>query len=293
MYYKKIFTIGIALIVSVNLFAGNPVNPYKPDSRPPKQIKGYKLVWHDEFNNSGAPDSSNWSYENGFVRNRELQWYQPQNAYCKNGVLKIVGEKERIKNPDYLPNSPNWKLNCEYAEYSSASINTAKKHSWTYGRFEIRARIPAQLGTWPAIWTLGTQGRWPACGEIDLMEYYPVHDSAALHANVATKGDAGKDRWFSKVVPLTHFTEKDSDWVKKFHVWRMDWDKDSIKLFIDDELINSVSLKDAVNFDGSKPFEQPQYLLLNLALGSNGGDLSGSQFPLVYEVDYVRVYQKK
>ena len=90
----------------------------------PTEYEGWDLVWHDEFNKDGVPDSAFWSFEEGFVRNKELQWYQAGNAVCKDGVLIIEGRKERIKNPDYDSESSSWRTNREFAEYTSASIRT-------------------------------------------------------------------------------------------------------------------------------------------------------------------------
>ena len=101
----------------------------------------YALVWADEFNNDGRPDPRNWTYERGFVRNNELQWYQPENARCENGLLIIEGRREQVLNPRYRPESTNWKQNREYASYTSACLTTQQLHSWTYGRFEMRGRI--------------------------------------------------------------------------------------------------------------------------------------------------------
>ena len=133
---------------------------------------GYKLVWSDEFNKHGRPDPNKWTYERGFVRNRELQWYQPENARCENGLLIIEGRRERKVNPRYRPDSRNQMERREYAEYTSASLTTRGLHSWQYGRFEMRGRIDTRDGLWPAFWTLGVEGPWPGCGEIDIMEYY-------------------------------------------------------------------------------------------------------------------------
>ena len=99
--------------------------------------------------------------------------------------------------------------------------------------------------------------------------------------------------WDSTVIPLKYFLNQDSKWVDKFHVWRMDWDKEAIKLYLDDYLVNIIALKDTKNPDGFNPFLQEHFLLLNLAIGSNGGYPENSKFPIQYEVDYVRVYQKK
>ncbi len=132
---------------------------------------GYTLVWADEFNKDGAPDTSNWNYEKGFVRNEELQWYQHENASCKKGLLVIEGRKESKPKPVYEAGKVGWK-NRKNIEYTASSINTSGKHSWQYGRFKMEARIDISAGVWPGWWTLGVDGRWPANGEIDIMEYY-------------------------------------------------------------------------------------------------------------------------
>ena len=250
----------------------------------------YKLVWSDEFNTDGVPDPNNWTYENGFVRNRELQWYQPENARCENGLLIIEGKRENKKNPNYNSESSDWRRNREYAEYASASMTTRRLHDWKYGRFEMRGRIDTRDGLWPAFWTLGSQGRWPACGEIDIMEYY----KGMLLANAAwASGKQWTPVWDDSRKPITDFN--DPDWSAKFHLWRMDWDPNSIKLYVDDMLLNSVDLNQTFNKDneGKNPFRQPHYIILNLAIGGTaGGDPSKTEFPAKFEVDYVRIYQK-
>ncbi len=249
----------------------------------------YKLVWADEFNKAGAPDSSNWQFEHGFARNHELQWYQPQNAVCKKGLLVIEMQKTHLPNPNYVANSGNWKTNREFIDYTSSSLNTQGRKSWQYGRFEMRARIDVSAGLWPAFWTLGVSKPWPSNGEIDIMEYY----RGKLLANIAigTKKPYTA-KWYSNTKPIDSLGK---DWSKRFHVWRMDWDEKEIALYVDDQLLNRVEMKDLYNLDGSSfnPFMQPHYILLNLALGGdNGGDPAGTTFPRKYEIDYVRVYQK-
>ncbi len=282
----------LVLFISANIFA-QKADPYKPDFSAPAKIGGMKLVWNDEFNNTGAPDSSNWSFEKGFVRNEELQWYSAANARCGGGVLLIEGKKERVANPGFIPDSKNWREARQYAGYTSASIKTAGHKDWLYGTFLVRARIDTSTGAWPAIWLVGTAGGWPRNGEIDMMEFYRIETGPVVLANVAWAGDKpGRAKWNDKKIPLAHFTQKDPDWVNKFHIWKMEWDSLSIKLYLDDELLNTQSVKDAVNPDGNRPFTKPQLLILNLALGQNGGDPSGSRLPIKYEIDYARVYQK-
>ncbi len=282
------------LFVCCNVIAQNG-DSYSPNTLPTKAPKGWKLVWADEFNYTGKPDAKNWKFEHGFARNEEYQWYQEDNAFCKNGILVIEGRKEQIKNPNFDASSRDWRKNRENAEYSASSIYSEGLKQFMYGRFEIRARIDTAMGLWPAIWTLGKSGEWPTNGEIDLMESYPINNEHHILANVAwgTKKRFSAN-WDSKKTPLSHFLAKDPEWPNKFHIWRMDWDKDSIKLYLDDELLNETSLSETINADGTNPFKQPHYILLNLAIGGqNGGDPSNTKFPSRYEVDYVRVYQKK
>lgn len=250
----------------------------------------WKLVWADDFTKDGAPDPKNWTFEQGFVRNHEHQWYQPENARCKDGLLIIEGRREHRPNPTYQPNSSDWKTSRPSIDYTSSSLHTNGLHQWQYGRFDMRGRIDTSPGMWPAFWTLGVSGEWPSNGEIDIMEYYRNH----LLANVAwATAKRYTAEWRSTKKPMNSFS--DPDWSKKFHVWRMDWDEKAIKLYVDDQLLNEVSLSETINQDGTghNPFKQPHYLLLNLAIGGdNGGDPSATTFPSRFEVDYVRVYQK-
>jgi len=278
---------------------------------------GMKLVWHDEFDYTGAPDTARWQFEHGFVRNQELQWYQPQNARVRDGVLQITGRRERVKNPRYEAGSRQWQRNREYAEYTSACIESRDRFNFRYGRLEVKARIPVAPGAWPAIWTLGNRWGWPACGEVDIMEFYRVPpQSKEIHhqtfnpertvpiilANACWQGADGRDAWNSSRVPLSHFTDGDPEWATRFHVWRMDWTPDHIRLYLDDELLNDIPTSQAANGGGRhrdvNPFanDEPgfgQYILLNLAIGACGGEPDISAFPMVYEVDYVRVWQQR
>ena len=258
----------------------------------------WELVWHDEFDVDGVVDKEKWGFEHGFVRNHEYQWYQEDNAYIKDGILMLEGRLDSVANPRYDSDSRNWKQSREYAKYTSASINTRGKFSFKYGRLEVRARIPAVMGSWPAIWTLGNDMPWPSNGEIDVMEYYHVGGVPHILANMAWGNDRPNQAvWNSKRIPYSHFLEKDPYWNEKFHVWVMEWDEDEIRLYLDDELLNSQKVDDAKNGRIGRyehPFRQPHYILLNLAIGGdNGGKPQADAFPMRYEVDYVRVYEMK
>ena len=255
--------------------------------------EGYKLIWADEFEDGTKPNPEFWSYENGFVRNEELQWYQAENANIQDGKLVISGKKESVKNPQYQPESKNWKENREFAEYTSASINTNGKFDFQFGILEVKAKIDTSMGMWPAIWTLGIEKGWPSNGEIDVMEYYLVDQKPAILANAAWKGKTSYVSWDSEKIPFSEFLQKDPKWADKYHIWKMDWTADSIKIYLDNQLLNTIDLTTTKNPDGFNPFHQPHYILLNLAIGGNGGDPSNTSFPRKYEVDYVRVYQKK
>jgi len=249
---------------------------------------GYRLVWSDEFNYNGKPDTTSWNYEYGFVRNNELQWYQPENAFCEHGLLVIEARKEHKPNPRFDSLNDNWRKSREHIEYTSSCLLTRGKQSWLYGRFEMRARIGISPGMWPAWWTLGIKQPWPANGEIDIMEYY----RGKLLANIACLGVDKKAHWFSNTLSTDSLGAE--AWAARFHVWRMDWTSEFIALFCDDQLLNKVSLDSLVNRDGTglNPFRQPHYMLINLAIGGdNGGDPSGTKFPQRLEVDYVRVYE--
>ena len=278
------FSTALFIVTAVLAVAANAADE-------PAAPGGYKLVWSDEFNTDGPPDPKNWTYERGFVRNEEAQWYQPENARCENGLLVIEARKERVKNRNYYEGSPRWQWNREFAEYTSASLTTRRLHQWTYGRFEMRGRIDTQGGLWPAWWTVGASGRWPAGGEIDIMEYY----RGMLKANVAWAGGVRRNgtTWNSAVKQIDQFP---ADWAKQFHVWRMDWDESKIDLFVDDVQLNRQDLTKTINSDaqGTNSFHAPQYMILNLAIGgTEGGDPAKTEFPARFEVDYVRVWQKE
>jgi len=250
----------------------------------------YKLVWHDEFNHDGPPDPTNWNYERGFVRNNELQWYQPENAFCTNGLLIIEARREHKPNPGYDAgaDTQNWRASRQSIEYTSASITTRHLHEFKYGRFQMRARIDTRPGSWPAFWTLGDIPGvgWPHCGEVDIMEYY----TGTVLANIGY-GLNGRMNFSTVKKPIVEMGG--DEWSKQFHIWTMDWDPGKIDLYLDDQLMNHLDLAKANNADRGNPFHSPVYFILNQAIGGHaGGDPSHTEFPVRYEIDWVRVYQR-
>lgn len=281
--WKNIVTASLILLTACRAGRETPA----PASDHEKE--GYRLVWADEFNHKGLPDSSKWSYEEGFARNEELQWYQPQNAFCEKGNLVIEARREEKPNPTFREGARGWRQKRPHIQYTSSCLITSGKASWQYGRFEMRARIDISKGIWPAWWTLGVAQEWPANGEIDIMEYY----KGDLLANIACKGAGDKPEWYSN--KFSTDSMGGNAWASRFHIWRMDWTETEIALYVDGHLLNKVATDALVNKNGTgfNPFRQPHYMLLDLAIGGiNGGDPSSTSFPRRFEVDYVRVYQK-
>lgn len=253
----------------------------------------WKLVWSDEFDKPGLPDPAKWDYESGFVRNNEAQYYtreRKENARVENGMLIIEARKERFPNPDFDPGTTSGppRRTRQFAEYTSASINTRAKASWTYGRIEVRAKLPSGRGTWPAIWMLGNnrQAGWPACGEIDIMEFVGF-EPGIVHANIHT----AKYNHVKKTGKGSQMTVADAS--EAFHVYALEWDTEHLDFFVDDKKYFTYT-NDGTGVD-SWPYDKAQFLLLNLAIGGAWGGAKGideSIFPQKYYIDYVRVYQK-
>ena len=265
----------------------------------PKPPEGMELVWSDEFSVNGRPDPKNWTYETGYVRNHEAQWYRPESAEVKDGFLVITAEhhKQPLSNPrgngrrfGFGGGGDNRPI-----EYTSACLITKGLQSFQYGRIEARIKAPLTEGSWPAFWTLGISESWPSCGEIDIFEYY----KETVLANFCWSSNKGQwtAEWNTVRNPLSKFTKDDPEWANKFHVYSMDWDENRIVLSVDGVAVNDSAIdkvKNARYRSLENPFRQPHYLLVNLALGGdNGGDVTKMTFPAYMYVDYVRVYQKK
>ncbi len=249
------------------------------------------LVWNDEFDRDGLPDPARWSYEEGFVRNREAQLYtreREENARIENGMLIIEARREKLVNPDYEPGSDNWRTERDSAGYTSAAVTTRSKAAWKYGRIEVRAKLPTGNGMWPAIWMLGEnidEVGWPECGEIDIMENVGFEPDE-IHANVHTKA-YNHVKGTGKGASMTVAAPYDS-----FHTYAVDWTEDRMAFSVDDS-VYFVYENEGTGTD-VWPFDQAHFLILNIAVGGTWGGQQGiddSIFPQKLLVDYVRVYQ--
>ncbi|MDR1742617.1 MAG: glycoside hydrolase family 16 protein [Dysgonamonadaceae bacterium] len=240
----------------------------------------WQLVWNDEFDYTGLPDSAKWSYDTqgnswGWGNN-EAQYYtayDSANALVKDGVLTIAARID----------SKGGK------RYTSARLVTKGKGDWLYGRFEIRAKLPTGLGTWPAIWMLPSDyiyGGWPDSGEIDIMENVG-YDPDAIVCSVHTKSyNHVKGTQKSDKITV-------SDCYSEFHVYSLEWEENECRIFEDDHLVFRFQ-NEKTGF-ATWPFDKRFHLLLNLAVGGNWGGQKGiddTLFPHRFLIDYVRVYQK-
>ena len=253
--------------------AGAPATP--PAAATPIPAT-WTLVFSDEFDSASTLDPAKWGYETGYIRNREAQYYtsRPENVRVEAGNLVIEGRKEAYQG---------------YA-YTSASINTLARFEFLYGLVEVRAKLPTGNGAWPAIWMLGinrTQVGWPACGEIDIMENVGF-DPRAIHGSVHTAAyNHTKGTQKTAIVTVTNPWED-------FHVYAMEWYPDRIDVFVDGQ--KYFTFRNEGTGSSTWPFDKPQYLLINLAIGGSWGGQKGindALFPQRYLIDYVRIYQQR
>jgi beta-glucanase (GH16 family) len=260
------------------------------------QAAGWKLVWSDEFDKSGLPDPAKWGYETGFQRNHERQFYtraRRENALVENGLLKIEARREK-----YTPAGSDRTARSgrdgatargrRAAEYTSASLTTRGKAAWTYGRIDVRAKLPSVRGTWPAIWMLGTNicdVGWPACGEIDIMEFVGF-EPGGVHANIHT------EKYNHAIATGKGDKIALPDASTAFHTYSIEWDAQKIDFFVDSRRYFTFC-NEGTGTD-VWPYDNDQYLILNLAIDGDWGGRKGIDdtiFSLRYEIDYVRVYQ--
>ena len=239
---------------------------------------GYALVWADEFNTDGLPDAGKWVHDTARNRlgwyNNELQYYasnRAENAVVQGGRLLITARRED------LASASDW----GGQHYTSARLITRGKADWTYGFFEIRAKLPCGQGTWPAIWTLGSGGRWPQDGEIDIMEQVGSNPSRVFGTVHTLAGSGGNSTGGATQV---------ADACSAFHNYQMTWTAEAIEFGVDG--VNYFRYANPKTGSAAWPFTAPQFLLLNIAIGGDlGGAVDNRIFPVVMAVEHVRVYQ--
>ncbi len=229
-----------------------------------------KMIFNDEFNVAGAPDPNKWTFDIGMGDwgwgNGESQYYtsRPENIIIENGVLKIKAIRE----------------NYNGGTFTSARIKTQNRFNFTYGKVEIRAKLPKGAGTWAAAWMLGanhTTVGWPNCGEIDILEYVgnqPAKVHSTLHYPARHGGNADGNS-----IILTNATDD-------YHIYSLDWTAEHIKMFVDDKLIHAIPNSTSI------PFNHDFYVIMNLAMGGTfGGDIDPTIQNAMFEIDYIRVYE--
>ena len=226
------------------------------------------LMWSDEFDVDGAPNPDNWTMEIGNGQNgwgnNESQYYLADNAVVEGGVLKITAKAE----------------NSNGFDYTSARMKTENKYEFTYGKVEIRAKLPTGGGTWPALWMLGEDyatNTWPGCGEIDIMEHVGNQQNT-IHGTLHYPGNSGGNANTGSTTVETASSE--------FHIYTMIWSPTQIRFFVDDVMYHSYTN------DSSSPFNSDFFLIFNVAMGGNfGGAIDPGYTESTIEVDYVKVYQ--
>lgn len=237
------------------------------------------LIWAEEFDYEGLPDSDSWTYDVGDHGwgNNELQYYtenENSNARVEDGKLIIQTHQDSTYEKGY----------------SSARLLTRGKKAWKYAYIEVSAKLPYGVGTWPAIWMLpeqNTYGGWPKSGEIDIMEHVG-YDPGVVHGTVHTEAfNHRKDTQVGKQVQVPDFDEA-------FHVYAIDWQEDKIDFYLDGEKYHTFE-----NTGGDWeewPFDQEFHLILNIAVGGDWGGAQGVDpdiWPQQMEVDYIRVYKTR
>lgn len=268
------------LILFVFVIALFSCNSNKKNSSAPDAGK-YKLVWQDEFNYTGLPDSTKWDYDqegnDAGWGNREAQFYtkgNKENAWVEDGILNITAQNKKYRDK----------------EFTSARL-ISKAH-WKYGRIEVRAIVPDGLGTWSAIWMMPggwsfNNGNWPAVGEIDIMEHVG-HETGVIHASAHSEDyQWQKDTQKTTVVNFPKVSEE-------FHTYALEWDQDVMHMFVNDSLY-FIYENEGLGVD-KWPYDKPFYLIMNIAVGGAWGETKGidtTAFPQTMKVDWVRVYQKE
>jgi beta-glucanase (GH16 family) len=278
----------VGLATTLLAICGLKLSPgFGHEDKAPAITDAWELVWSDEFDfpDGARIDPSKWTAEIGGEGwgNREKQYYtdRRENATIENGCLVIRAIKENLEG------SRCWYGPCEF---TSARITTQAKFQSTYGRFEARIQIPSGQGIWPAFWMLGSdviEVRWPACGEIDIMENIGKEPST-VHGTIHGPGYSG-----SAGIGAKYSLPKGQRFDGDFHVFAVEWEPNVIRWYVDDNLYQTRTPKD-LPARKEWVYHHPFFVLLNVAVGGNwpGNPDTTTVLPQTMRVDYVRVYQR-
>ena len=248
---------------------------------------GWHYAWGDEFNGSKL-DTSKWKHELGVIRNRDaVQTYTKDCVKVRGGKLLLLSRAKETKNSNYTPRKEHWTHQIKSMPYASGSVTTRDvKHFECPGRLEIRAKIPKAKGVWPALWTMHVnQYGWPANGEIDILEHISQEPDTCY--SLFRWGANGGDQEH-KVIRTTSIP----DYSKDFHTYVLEWDEETMRILIDGTEVNSTPMSAADYPDGNNPLRTPCYLIMNTAIGGWAEAPDAAQYPVQFEIDYVRYYTR-
>ena len=248
---------------------------------------GWRYAWGDEFTGSKL-DTSKWKHELGVIRNRDaIQTYTKDCVKVRGGKLLLISKAKETKNSNYNPRKEHWTHQIKSMPYASGSVTTRDvKHFSCPGRLEIRAKIPKAKGVWPALWTMHVnQYGWPANGEIDILEHISQEPDTCY--SLFRWGHNGGSQEH-KVIRTTSIP----DYSKDFHTYVLEWDEATMRILIDGNEVNSTPMSAADYPDGNNPLRTPCYLIMNTAIDGWAEAPDASQYPVQFEIDYVRYYTK-
>lgn len=280
-----------SLLLVFLLSAGAIPSLAAPAKKAPKTLPGgWVLAWNDEFDGSKL-DETKWAYELGVIRNPGAsQAYTKKCVEVKGGMLLLHSRARETKNATYRANSEAWNEKIRTQPYASGSVTTRGVQEFTCpGRLEFRARIPKAKGVWPALWTMHVNNHgWPANGEIDILEHISQEPDTCYSIFRWGKNGTKQEH---KVIRTTRIP----DYSKDFHTYTLEWDEEAMRILVDDKEAGRVNMADANYPDGSNPLLTPCYIIMNTAIGGPGTwpeRPEASQYPVTFEIDYVRYYNK-
>ena len=276
----KVYLLSSLIVILIQLSCMNSELHESSSDKRQAEDTGYKLVWNDEFNYEGLPDSTKWIYDTEGNEvgwgNHEAQYYskaRTKNAKAENGVLQITAHKEDLGGKKYT------------------SARLVSKADWKYGKLEVNAKLPGGTGTWTAIWMMPggwsfNDGNWPAVGEIDIMEHVG-HETGIIHSSAhSTDYQWQKQTQKSATLHIPDVTEQ-------FHSYILEWTPKVLRTYVDDSLC--FEYENEGLGETKWPYNKPFYLILNIAVGGAWGSVKGiddEAFPQTMEVEYVRIFQK-